>query len=92
MLGAVNNQPNSTGSALAIKGPHSNAIARGNLSSNNSNKRRGNRPWCDHCKRMGHTKETCWKLHGKLVDWRPSPRPYQHSQGNIATTEAQPIA
>ena len=23
------------------------------------------RPWCDHCRRPWHTKETCWKLHGK---------------------------
>ena len=21
--------------------------------------------WCDHCKRPYHTKETCWKIHGK---------------------------
>lgn len=28
-------------------------------------KRTRNRSWCDHCKKPGHTKETCWKLHGK---------------------------
>jgi len=22
-----------------------------------------NHPWCDHCKRPGHTKETCWIIH-----------------------------
>ena len=25
--------------------------------------------WCDHCQRPHHTKETCWKLHGKPTDW-----------------------
>ena len=25
-------------------------------------------PWCDFCKRPGHTKETCWKIHGKPTD------------------------
>ncbi|KAG8497017.1 hypothetical protein CXB51_008247 [Gossypium anomalum] len=24
----------------------------------------GNRPWCNHCNRVGHTKEKCFKLHG----------------------------
>ena len=28
------------------------------------------RPWCDHCRRPGHTKETCWKIHGKPTDWK----------------------
>ena len=26
------------------------------------------KPWCEHCKRPWHTKETCWKLHGKPVN------------------------
>ncbi|XP_073290971.1 uncharacterized protein [Primulina huaijiensis] len=29
------------------------------------------RPWCEHCRKPGHTKETCWKLHGKPADWKP---------------------
>lgn len=32
---------------------------------------RHGRPWCDHCKRPGHTKESCWKIHGRPVDWKP---------------------
>ncbi|KAL6324756.1 hypothetical protein AAG906_018283 [Vitis piasezkii] len=32
------------------------------------------RPWCDYCKKLGHYKETCWKLHGKPADWKPKPR------------------
>ncbi|KAK4279282.1 hypothetical protein QN277_011082 [Acacia crassicarpa] len=27
--------------------------------------------FCDHCKRSGHTKDTCWDLHGKPADWKP---------------------
>ena len=30
-----------------------------------------NRTWCDHCQRPYHTKDTCWKLHGKPADWKP---------------------
>ncbi|PON60722.1 hypothetical protein TorRG33x02_284090 [Trema orientale] len=33
-----------------------------NLSPNNGDQRanrRNNRPWCDHCQRLGHTKDTC---------------------------------
>lgn len=27
--------------------------------------------WCDHRHRLYHTKETCWKLHGKPANWKP---------------------
>ncbi|CAI8612370.1 unnamed protein product [Vicia faba] len=33
--------------------------------------------WCDHCNRSRHTRETCWKLHGKpthLKNGKPGPR------------------
>ncbi|PON98873.1 LOW QUALITY PROTEIN: hypothetical protein TorRG33x02_054880 [Trema orientale] len=33
--------------------------------------RRNEWPWCDHCQRPGHTKEICWKLHGKPANWKP---------------------
>ncbi|KAL4378943.1 hypothetical protein GQ457_02G009710 [Hibiscus cannabinus] len=36
-----------------------------------ANTQRGNKPWCDHCKRVGHVRDTCWKLHGKPADWKP---------------------
>jgi len=32
---------------------------------------RRQRPYCEHCKVMGHTKDTCWALHGKPDDWVP---------------------
>ncbi|KAL4562842.1 hypothetical protein LXL04_026873 [Taraxacum kok-saghyz] len=74
MLG-VSGHPVTEGSALATRFP-SNPKSR----TGPSQKKTG-RPWCDHCKRPGHTKETCWKIHGKPADWKPS------SRGNLATSE-----
>ena len=28
------------------------------------------KPWCEHCKRSWHTKDTCWKLHGKPSNFK----------------------
>lgn len=30
------------------------------------------RVWCDHCDKPRHTRETCWKLHGKPANWKSS--------------------
>ena len=30
------------------------------------------RPWCEHCRRMGHIKDTCWKVHSKPANWKPN--------------------
>lgn len=40
-------------SALAVRG------------NNNDAKTKKSSKWCDHCKKSGHYKETCWVLHGK---------------------------
>ena len=45
------------------------------------------RIYCEHCKKMGHTKETCWTLHGKPADWKPKQPNKAHS--HQASTEAQ---
>ena len=40
-------------------------------SGNPNNQRRSDdkpRVWCDHCNKSCHTRETCWKLHGKPTD------------------------
>ncbi|CAN1137158.1 hypothetical protein LINPERHAP2_LOCUS9879 [Linum perenne] len=29
------------------------------------------RPFCEHCKRVGHIKEKCWSIVGKPADWKP---------------------
>ncbi|KAI5410279.1 hypothetical protein KIW84_055684 [Lathyrus oleraceus] len=53
MLGTPSSVPYSESSAMA---------ARGNQPRPPQKK---TRPWCEHCKRPGHTKETCWIIHGK---------------------------
>ncbi|XP_073152035.1 uncharacterized protein [Henckelia pumila] len=42
---------------------------------NSPGQRQGKRPWCEHCKRPGHTKDKCWEIYGKLVDWQPRKQP-----------------
>ncbi|RVX16235.1 Retrovirus-related Pol polyprotein from transposon TNT 1-94 [Vitis vinifera] len=42
--------------------------------SSGGDRQKRDRPWCDYCKKPGHYKETCWKLHGKPADWKPKPR------------------
>ncbi|KAL4562118.1 hypothetical protein LXL04_034312 [Taraxacum kok-saghyz] len=55
------------------------------LATNRSSDRlRGNRPWCDHCKRPGHTREKCWVLHGKPTN-RQSSTP--HGRANHVETD-----
>ncbi|KAK3027903.1 hypothetical protein RJ639_040280 [Escallonia herrerae] len=54
------------------------------------------RPWCDHCKKSWHTRETCWKIHGKPPNWKKKNgsdnRAFQVSnegnQGQQSTPEA----
>ena len=35
-----------------------------------NNQRRGHL-WCNHCNRAGHTRDTCWDIHGKPTNWKP---------------------
>ncbi|CAM8878685.1 unnamed protein product [Rhodiola kirilowii] len=35
-----------------------------NYEGNNTINRSNQRPFCTHCQQPGHTKETCWKIHG----------------------------
>lgn len=53
--------------------------------------RKGERPWCDHCKRHGHTRSTRWEIHGKPANWTPrrsnDKKAYQtQTQGNEGTS------
>lgn len=45
-------------------------------------------PWYDHCGKLGHIHEKCWKLHGRPSDRKPfkSKNPNDHL-GNHATSE-----
>ncbi|RVW91108.1 hypothetical protein CK203_039905 [Vitis vinifera] len=57
----------------------------------NRQKIKGGRPWCDHCKKLGHSRETCWKIHGKPVDWKPRQPLEKEGRGNhVATDEQSP--
>ncbi|XP_028754215.1 uncharacterized protein LOC114713703 [Neltuma alba] len=38
--------------------------------------------WCDHCRKRGHTREVCWKLHGK-----PLKKGRQDGRGFVGTTD-----
>ena len=29
------------------------------------------KPQCEHYNKPHHTKETCWKIHGKPLNWKP---------------------
>ena len=79
MLGTQNSSKNLENSAL---------VARGTQSNNNNHQTKKNRPWCDHCRKPGHTKETCWHLHGKPADWKPS-RPQQNREGRGYTAATE---
>lgn len=38
-------------------------------------RRQGRRPWCDHCHRLGHTKDKCREIIGKPANWQPRKKP-----------------
>ncbi|RVW59644.1 Retrovirus-related Pol polyprotein from transposon RE1 [Vitis vinifera] len=67
---------------------NSTLVARGTQSNNINHQTKKNRPWCDHCRKPGHMKETCWHLHGKPADWKPS-RPQQNREGQGYTATAE---
>ncbi|RVX15028.1 hypothetical protein CK203_007745 [Vitis vinifera] len=48
------------------------ALAARSFNSSGGDRQKRDRPWCDYCKKLGHYKEACWKLHGKPVNWKPS--------------------
>ncbi|KAK3023240.1 hypothetical protein RJ639_043352 [Escallonia herrerae] len=59
-------------------------VSRGPTSTNDARQRKG-RPWCDHCRRPGHTKEICWKIHGKPANWKPNRE--KEAQGFVVDSE-----
>ena len=34
---------------------------------------------CDHCNKQWHTRDTCWKLHGKPQNWKNNGRFHESS-------------
>ncbi|RVW46059.1 hypothetical protein CK203_068579 [Vitis vinifera] len=61
------------------------ALAVRSFNSSGGNRQKRDRPWCDYCKKPGHYKEICWKLHGKPADWKPKPRVDRDGRAHVAT-------
>ncbi|XP_054817515.1 uncharacterized protein LOC129317173 [Prosopis cineraria] len=50
--------------------------------SDSNHKNQKGKVTCEHCKKIGHTRDTCWDIHGKPADWKPKKgkqRSYQTS-------------
>ncbi|KAH0662237.1 hypothetical protein KY284_027168 [Solanum tuberosum] len=62
--------------------PNTNTVFRGNSSTSN----RSNL-FCDFCKRTGHTKDRCYKLHGYPSNSRPSKGRSSGSTANVYSSE-----
>ena len=60
------------------------ALAARSFNSSGGDRQKRDRPWCDYCKKLGHYKETCWKLHGKPADWKPKPRFDKDGRAHVA--------
>lgn len=95
MMGHSTSPASADGSALAVAKDHVSMVelatcaARGMYHTPGENRPRRGRPWCDHCKKPGHLKETCWKLHGKPPDWKPNRGAGdRESRVNAVSTEA----
>ena len=50
------------------------ALAAGTNGGRTTPKRFDEKPrvWCDHCNKPRHTRDTCWKIHGKPTNWKGS--------------------
>ena len=62
MMGSSNSSSIGKGSALTVRGSQQHL--------NNDNRPRKGQPWCNHCRKPGYTKDTYWKIHGKLANWK----------------------
>ncbi|PIN18143.1 hypothetical protein CDL12_09191 [Handroanthus impetiginosus] len=45
------------------------------------------RPWCDHCRKSGHTRDNYWKIHGKPADWKSSKNGYEGRDNHTMAEE-----
>ena len=74
---------------VARRGPHAGSSGPHPARSSGPSPRQSKRTYCEYCKKLGHTKDTCWALHGKppqigspdspikLIVIRPPPKPRQ---------------
>jgi hypothetical protein len=57
--------------------PETNALVVDAAAFKSSNQRNSSDSWCDYCHKPRHTREICWKLHGKpahMKNGKPGPR------------------
>ena len=73
--------------AAAGRGPYAGPSGPHAVGSSGPSPRQSKRTYCEHCKKLGHTKDTCWTLHGKPTDWKPRQPNKAHSLQ--ASTETQ---
>ena len=73
--------------ATAGCGPHAGSSGPHPARSSGPSPRQSKRTYCEHCKKLGHTKDTCWALHGKPTDRKPRQPNKAHS--HQASTETQ---
>ena len=55
-------------SALLTRGPRARSSGPHAAGSNGLSPRQSKRTYCEHCKKLGHIKDTCWTLHAKPAD------------------------
>ncbi|KAK3031613.1 hypothetical protein RJ639_035619 [Escallonia herrerae] len=76
---------------IQSSGESSALAAYGTNNKDSDNQLHKGRPWCDHCRRPGHIKEKCWKIHGKSADWKPR-KPQSENHGHVDTIEVKTIS
>nr|KYP53739.1 hypothetical protein KK1_024312 [Cajanus cajan] len=59
--------------------------ARGNQPRTSQKK---NQPWFDHCKKLGHTNDNCWIIHGRPSEAKQTKN--LDSRGNTAEVNSNP--
>ena len=47
------------------------------------------RVWCDYWNKPRHTRETCWKIHGKPANWKSSKPGDRSGRAFPTTNEAE---
>ena len=85
----VNNTPlPAEGSALAVRGQYQNKSGQ---HANQPRRDDDEDPYCDRCRRHGHTRAECWYLIGGPPGWKPAnPDKKKKGKANLATATEQP--
>ena len=63
------------------------SMSRGKASASTKGEIQREKQWCDHCNKLYHTRETCWKMHGKPASWKPRNQRKGGQSAYVAETE-----